>query len=197
VAIGAGLSVPESATAKVVPESTTSRVVPESATAKVMAESVAAEVVAESVAAEVVAEGRPVVASGCMQPAGPAMVRAVPSEAVAMVIVAKLEMPRPMMPWSLPAPHGRVTAEVTRPRLRPQLRPGVMVVMDRAGAIAHDDAEAERRPHICVHRVGSVRRNGLGRQRQGAEGGRQEEVLTHRCLPSRVRKRASSLHRAT
>ena len=61
-------------------------------------------------------------------------------------------------------------------------------------AITQDDAEAERGARIPARQVRPVR---LGRRLadgQGAEGGREQKLPTHGCLPTSFGKRAPSLH---
>jgi hypothetical protein len=97
------------------------------------------------------------------------------------------------MPRLVPA-RERVMAEAAGPGLRPQVPPVVVIVPHHLRAVAQDDAKAERGPRIPVRHVRPVR---LGRRladRQGAEGGREQKVPTHGCLPTSFRKRASSLH---
>ena len=97
------------------------------------------------------------------------------------------------MPRLVPA-RERVMAEAAGPRLRPQVAPGVVIMAHHLGAIAQDDAETERGARTRAPKVRPVR---LGRRladRQGAEGGREQKVPTHGCLPTSFRKRASSLH---
>jgi hypothetical protein len=97
------------------------------------------------------------------------------------------------VPRLVPA-RERVMAEAAGPRLRPQVPPVVAIVTHHPGAITQDDAEAERGARVPVRHIRPVR---LGRRladRQGAEGGREQKVPTHGCLPTSFRKRASSLH---
>jgi hypothetical protein len=87
------------------------------------------------------------------------------------------------MPRLVPA-RERVMAEAARPRLRPQVPPEVVIMTHYLSAVAQDDAEAERGPRIPVRQIRPVR---LGRRladRQGAEGGREQKVPTHGCLPT-------------
>ena len=101
----------------------------------------------------------------------PVAVAIVKPEHMAALIV-KPEALHLAMPRLVPA-RERVMAEAAGPRLRPQVAPGVVIMVHHLGAIAQDDAEAERGSHIRACKVGPVR---LGRRLaggQGAEGGRE------------------------
>ena len=122
----------------------------------------------------------------------PVAVAIVKPEHMAAVIV-KPETLHLAMPRLVPARERRM-AEAAGPRLRPQVPPGMLIMAHHLGAITQDDAEAERGAHIRACKVGPVR---LGRRlagSQGAEGGREQKVPTHGCLPTSFGKRASSLH---
>jgi hypothetical protein len=97
------------------------------------------------------------------------------------------------MPWLVPAREWMV-AEAAGPRLRPQVPPRVVIMAHHLGAVAQDDAEAERGAHIAVRNLGPVRLCRRLADGQGAEGGREQKMPTHGCLPTSFGKRASSLH---
>jgi hypothetical protein len=165
----------------------------------------------ESAIRPVVVEYTPIVARGSTHPAPlavswtggeepvapviakpePVAVAIVKAEHVAAAVV-KPEALHLAMPRLVPA-RERGMAEPAGPRLRPQVPP-VVIVAHHFGAITQDDAEAERGPHIPVREVRPVRLSRRLADRQGAEGGREQKVPTHGCLPTGFRKRASSLH---
>ena len=122
------------------------------------------------------------------EPVAVAIVKPEPVAAIVEPETLHLAMPR-----LVPA-RERVMAEAAGPRLRPQVPPGVVIMTHHLGAVAQDDAEAERGARIPVRKVRPVR---LGRRLadgQGAEGGREQKMPTHGCLPTGFGKRASSLH---
>ena len=121
----------------------------------------------------------------------PATVVIVKPEPVAAIV--EPETLHLAMPRLVPA-RERVMAEAAGPRLRAQVPPGVVIMTHHLGAVAQDDAEAERGARIPVRQVRPVR---LGRRLadgQGAEGGREQKMPTHGCLPTGFGKRAASLH---
>ena len=67
-------------------------------------------------------------------------------------------------------------------------------VTHHLGAVAQDDAEAERGARIPLRKVRPVRLGWRLADSQGAEGGREQKMPTHGCLPTGFGKRASSLH---
>ena len=119
------------------------------------------------------------------------MAAIVEPEPVAAVVEAEplhLAMPR-----LVPA-RERLMAEAAGPGLRPQEPPVMAIVTHDVGAVAQDDAEAERGARVPVRHIRPVR---LGRRladRQCAKRGRDQKVPTHGCLPTSFRKHASSLH---
>jgi hypothetical protein len=116
----------------------------------------------------------------------------VKSEPVAVTIV-KSETLHLAMARLVPARERRM-AEAAGPRLRPQVPPVVAIVTHRLVAIAQDDAEAERGAYIPLRQVRPVRLSRGLADGQGAEGGGEQKVPTHGCLPTSFGKRASSLH---
>jgi hypothetical protein len=116
--------------------------------------------------------------TGVEEPVAPVIAKPEPV-AVAIVkpkhmaaVIVKPEALHLAMPWLVPA-RERVMAEAAGPRLRPQVPPVVAIVTHRLVAIAQDDAEAERGPHVPLRHIRPVR---LGRRLadgQGAEGGRE------------------------
>jgi hypothetical protein len=100
-----------------------------------------------------------------------------------VVAITPMELPRAMIPRSVPARARRVVLDVAGPRLRSEVPFGVVVMMYHLGTIAHDDADAERGCHIRVHRAVPVRRRRRGDDGQGAKGGREQKLPTHGSSP--------------
>jgi hypothetical protein len=119
----------------------------------------------------------PVSWTGAEEPVAPVIAKPEPV-AVAIVkpehmaAVVEPETLHLAMPRLMPA-RERMMAEAAGPRLRPQVLPVVAIVTHRLGAIAQDDAEAERGLHVPLRHIRPVR---LGRRLaggQGTEGGRE------------------------
>jgi hypothetical protein len=148
----------------------------------------------------IVAECAPIGSPGSTHPAPCAVSWTGGEEPVAVAIVKPEHVAAVVEPEALHLAMSRLVparergmAEPAGPRLRPQVPP-VVIVTHHFGAITQDDAEAERGPRIPVRHIRPVRLSRRLANRQGAEGGREQKVPTHGCLPTSFRKRASSLH---
>jgi hypothetical protein len=94
-----------------------------------------------------------------------------------------IEMPRSGTRWLVPAPARRMMVEVSVPRLRSQMPPGMMAVLHHLRRIVHDDFDAERGRDMSKTPIVAV---GPGRRRNqgtGAEGRREQQHLTHGSPP--------------